>query len=164
MNLVTPEIGLVFWTTLSFLIVLFLLKKMAWKPILSALKEREESITEALKAADKAKFEMAALKSDNEKLMKEAMAERDELMKEARDTKNKIIAEAKEAARIEADKMIAAANDSIENQKKAAIAELKNSVAELSLEIAEKLVKTELSSDDKQKQLIDSSISDFKLN
>jgi F-type H+-transporting ATPase subunit b len=164
MGLVTPGIGLVFWTTLSFLIVLFLLKKMAWKPILSALKEREHSITEALKAADKAKFEMAELKSDNKKLLNQARAEREELLKDARETKNKIVVEAKETAKNEANKIIKAAHDTIENEKKAAIAELKEQVARISVEIAEKILKDELSDPKKQDALIKTSIENFKLN
>ena len=164
MGLVTPGIGLVFWTTLSFLIVLFLLKKMAWKPILNALKEREESITEALKAADKAKFEMAELKAGNKQLLNEARNERDILLKEARETKNKMVADAKEAAQQEASKIIAMAKETINNEKKAAIVELKNQVAQLSVDIAEKILKSELSDQKKQDDLIKSSIEDFKLN
>lgn len=164
MGLVTPGIGLVFWTTLSFLIVLFLLKKMAWKPILKALKEREESITEALKAADKAKFEMNELKAGNTKLLNEARNERENLLKEARETKNKILSEAKETARIEANKIIQSAQETIENEKKAAINELKNQVAELSIQIAEKILKGELSEKAKQDALVKNSIRDFKLN
>lgn len=164
MGLVTPGIGLIFWTTLSFLIVLFLLKKMAWKPILSALKEREHSITEALKAADKAKFEMNQLKADNKKLLNQAREERDELLKEARETKNKIVAEAREAAKVEANKIMKQAHETIDNEKKAAIAELKDQVAQLSLEIAEKILKSELEDPKKQDNLIKTSIEQFKLN
>jgi F-type H+-transporting ATPase subunit b len=164
MGLVTPAIGLVFWTTLSFLIVLFLLKKMAWKPILSALKERETAIEDALKSADQARAEMEALQAGNEKLLKEARAERDVLLKEARDAKDAIINEAKDKAKTEGDKMIAAATASIENQKMAAITELKNQVASLSLEIAEKILKSELSSKDKQEAIVQQSIKDLNLN
>lgn len=164
MELVTPGFGLLFWTTLSFLIVLFLLKKMAWKPILEALKERENSISEALKAADKAKMDMARLKADNDKLLNEARAERDAMMKEARETRNKIIEEAKDKAKSEADKLIVTAQNSIENQKNAAIAELKNQVAEMSLVIAEKILMSELSDKGKQEKLIEDSIKSFKAN
>jgi len=164
MGLVTPGIGLVFWTTLSFLIVLFLLKKFAWKPILSALKEREESITEALKAADKAKFEMAELKSGNMKLLNEARAEREEMLKEARETKNKIVSDAKAAAQEEASKIVRQSRETIENQKKAAISELKDQVAALSIEIAEKILKDELKDPSKQNELVKGSLNDFKLN
>ena len=164
MGLVTPGIGLVFWTTLSFLIVLFLLKKFAWKPILLALKEREESITEALIAADKAKFEMAELKEGNKKLLIEARVEREELLKEARETKNKIVSDAKTAAQTEANKIVKQAQETIQNQKKAAISELKNQVASLSIEIAEKIVKSELQDQTKQDVLVKDSLKDFKLN
>jgi len=164
MELVTPGFGLLFWTTLSFLIVLFLLKKMAWKPILEALKERENSISEALKAADKAKMDMARLKADNDKLLNEARAERDSMLKEARDTRNKIIEEAKTQAKTEADKLIVSAQASIESQKNAAIAELKNQVAEMSLTIAEKILMSELSDKAKQEKLIEDSIKSFKAN
>lgn len=164
MGLVTPGIGLVFWTTLSFLIVLFLLKKMAWKPILKALKEREESITEALKAADKATFEMAELKAGNKRLLNEAREERDTLLKEARETKSKIIADAKEQAGLEANKIIKSAKESIETEKKAAIAELKDQVAKLSIDIAEKILKSEMSDKNKHNELVRDSIKDFNLN
>lgn len=164
MGLVTPGIGLVFWTTLSFLIVLFLLKKFAWKPILSALKEREESITEALIAADKAKFEMSELKAGNKKLLNEARIEREELLKEARETKNKIVSDAKAEAQTEANKIVRQAQETIENQKKAAIAELKDQVASLSIEIAEKILKSELQDKSKQDVLVKASLKDFKLN
>lgn len=164
MGLVTPGIGLVFWTTLSFLVVLFLLRKFAWKPILTALREREESITEALKAADKAKFEMAELKAGNKKLLNEARAERDELLKEARETKTKIIADAKVAAQQEAGKIIRMAQETIENEKKAAISELKDQVAALSIDIAQKILKSELKDKKKQDELVHGSIQDFKLN
>lgn len=164
MGLVTPGIGLVFWTTLSFLIVLFLLKKYAWKPILSALREREESITEALKAADRAKFEMAELKTGNLKLLNEARVEREAMLKEARETKNKIVSDAKSAAKEEAGKIVTQAKNSIENQKKAAISELKDQVAALSIEIAEKILKSELKDKSKQDELVKGSLNDFKLN
>ena len=155
---------MVFWTTLSFLVVLFLLRKFAWKPILTALREREESITEALKAADKAKFEMAELKAGNKKLLNEARAERDELLKEARETKTKIIADAKVAAQQEAGKIIRMAQETIENEKKAAISELKDQVAALSIDIAQKILKSELKDKKKQDELVHGSIQDFKLN
>ena len=164
MGLITPGIGLIFWTTLSFLIVLFLLKKMAWKPILTALKEREESITEALKAADKAKFEMAELKAGNKQLINEARSEREALLKEARETKNQLIADAKESAQSEANKIIKSAHEAIENEKNAAISDLKDQVAQLSIDIAEKILKNELSDPKKQEELVKSSIEGFKLN
>ena len=164
MGLVTPGIGLIFWTTLSFLVVLFLLKKMAWKPILTALKEREESITKALAQADKAKFEMAELKAGNKKLVNEARSERELMLKEARETKNKLIADAKEMATKEANTIIKSAHETINTEKEAAIAELKNQVAQLSIDIAEKILKSELKDASKHDELVKNSISEFKLN
>jgi F-type H+-transporting ATPase subunit b len=162
--LVTPEIGLIVWTTVTFLILLFLLTKFAWKPILSAVKQREENIEEALKAADRAKKEMEALKADNEKLLNEARIERDAMLKEARETKEKIIAEAKEKASQEADRIIQDAHQAIHREKMAAITELKNQVAELSIEIAEKILKEELSNEEKQRAMLENIVKDINLN
>ncbi|HKR05326.1 MAG TPA: F0F1 ATP synthase subunit B [Bacteroidia bacterium] len=154
MKLVTPDIGLLFWMLVSFSIVLFLLKKYAWKPILASLKEREESIAGALNSAKKAKEEMLALKSDNEKILAEARNQRDLILKEARDAKESIINEARTKATTEADRLLQLAREGIQNEKMAAITELKNQVAVLSLEIAEKILKEELSSAEKQQQLV----------
>ena len=156
MKLVTPDIGLLFWMLVSFSIVLFLLKKYAWKPILNSLKEREQSIAEALNSAKRAKEEMAALKSENEKLLVQARIERDAILKEARDAKDSIIVEARTRASSEADRLLQAAREGIQNEKLAAMTELKNQVATLSIEIAEKILKEELSSPEKQKQLVKS--------
>ncbi len=164
MKLVTPDIGLLFWMLVSFSIVLFLLKKYAWKPIMKSLKEREQNIEEALNTARKAKEEMAALKSDNERLLNEARSERDKMLKEARDTKDSIIAEAKGKAQAEANKIMASAREAINNEKMAAITELKNQVAKMSIEIAEKILRQELSNDEKQKALMDNLIKDISLN
>ena len=164
MKLVTPDIGLLFWMLVSFSIVLFLLKKYAWKPIMKSLNEREQNITEALNTARKAKEEMAALKSDNERLLNEARGERDKLLKEARDMKDSIIAEAKGKAQTEANKIMASAREAINNEKMAAITELKNQVAKMSIEIAEKILRHELSNDEKQKALMDNLIKDISLN
>jgi len=164
MKLVTPDIGLLFWMIVSFSIVLFLLKKYAWKPIMKALSEREQNIEEALNTARKAKEEMAALKSDNERLLNEARGERDKMLKEARDTKDSIIAEAKGKAQVEANKIMSSARDAINNEKMAAIAELKNQVAKMSIEIAEKILRHELSNDEKQKALMENLIKDISLN
>ena len=164
MNLVTPDIGLLFWMLVSFGIVLFLLKKFAWKPILATLNERETSIADALNAAKKAKDEIADLKSDNEKILAQARAERDMMLKEARDAKDAIINEAKGKATTEAERLIAIARESIKNEKMAAITELKNQVATLSVEIAEKIMKQQLANDDKQKSLIADLLKDAKLN
>ncbi len=163
-KLIQPEIGLIFWMTVSFLIVLFILKKFAWKPILKALSDRENNIEEALNTAKKAKEEMIALKSDNERLLNEARGERDKMLKEARDAKDSIIAEAKGKAQTEANKIMSTARESINNEKNAAITELKNQVAKMSIEIAEKILRQELSNDDKQKALMDNLIKDISLN
>lgn len=162
--LVTPELGLIVWTTLVFCILFFLLAKFAWKPILKAVKDRESSIEDALNAAEEATKKMEALKSDNEALLNKARAERDEMLKEAREVKDKIIAEAKTNANIESEKIIAAAKESINLEKLAAITELKNQVASLSIEIAEKILKDELSSADKQKAMIENVVKDINLN
>ncbi|MCX6291256.1 MAG: F0F1 ATP synthase subunit B [Bacteroidetes bacterium] len=163
-KLIQPEIGLIFWMTLSFVVVLYILGKFAWKPILKALSEREQNIEEALNTARKAKEEMIALKSDNERLLNEARGERDKMLKEARDTKDAIIAEAKGKAQAEANKIMASARDSINNEKMAAITELKNQVAKMSIEIAEKILRHELSQDEKQKALMENLIRDISLN
>ena len=162
--LVTPELGLIFWTTVVFLLLLFVLKKYAWKPILNSVDERNKSIEKALKAADKAKEEMKSLNAENEKILIEAKKERDLLLKEARGIKEKIISEAKEKATIEADKIIISAKDQIKNDKMKAITELKNNVAELSIEMTEKILKSELSDAAKQKEFISSSLKQNELN
>ena len=164
MELVKPEFGLVFWMTVSFLIVVFILRKFAWGPILSSLKERETSIEDALNAAKKAKDEVANMKAENEQLLKQARNERDMMLKEARDTKDAIVNEARAKAQSEADRMISAARESIQNEKMAAITELKNQVATLSIEIAEKVIRQQLASDDKQKALVNDLLKDVKLN
>lgn len=164
MDLVKPAIGLIFWMTLSFGIVLFILGKFAWKPILKALRDREGSIQDALDTAKKTKLEMAALKADNEKLLNQARAERDLMLKEARDTKDAIIAEAKTKATAEANKLMKSAREAINTEKNAAIAELKNQVALMSVEIAEKILRHELANDDKQKALMANLLKDVNLN
>lgn len=164
MDLVTPGLGLVFWMTLSFSIVLFILKKFAWKPILSSLKERDDSIAEALFAAEKARNEIDELKSNNEKVMQEARIERDKLLKEARDIKEETINEAKDKAKEEADKILLDARESIKNEKMAAITELKNQVANLSIEIAEKILKQELKDKESQENLTNNILKDTSFN
>ena len=140
MDLVTPDIGLIFWTTVSFVILYFILAKYAWKPILGAVNDREKSIKDALSAAEKAKEEMANLKSDNEKILNEAKLQREALLKDARDIKSKIISDAQNEATEKANKLIEAAKTAIDNEKSAAMKELKNTVVDLSLNIAEKLL------------------------
>lgn len=162
--LVLPSIGLIFWSAVSFIILLLLLRKFAWKPILTAVNDREESITNALNSAEEAKKEMANLTSSNEKLLKEAREERDALMKEAREMKAEIIAKAKDEAKVEGEKMIAGAKAVIETERKAAVADLKNQVASLSIDIAERIVKGNLSTDDKQKALVNELVEEVSLN
>jgi F-type H+-transporting ATPase subunit b len=164
MNLVKPEFGLIFWMTVTFLIVFFLMKKFAWGPILNMIHEREESIETALAAAEKAKEEMAELQNNNEKLLAEARLEKDKMLKEAREIKETMINDAKELAQKEAQRMIAEARNSIQNEKMAAINELKNEVAVMSVEIAEKIIRKDLSKDENQKALVASLINDVKLN
>ena len=164
MDLVTPSIGLMFWTGLVFIILLFLLTKFAWKPVLSAVKARESKIEEALNAAQQAKADIADLKSQNEEMRKEALVERDALLKEAREIKDKIIAEAKDASKIEGDRIIENARETIKNEKMAAITEIKNQVATLSIEIAEKIVKQELSTDERQKSLVSNLVAEVNVN
>ena len=164
MELVTPEIGLIFWSALSFLVLLFILRKFAWKPILNSVNERESSIKNALAEAEKARLEMENLQADNERILKEARAERETMLKEARELKNKIVADAKEEAQAQAGKMIEQAQTAIESEKKAAMAELKSHVAGLAVEIAEKVVRDELSNKDKQLKLVESMLDNAKLN
>ena len=164
MDLVTPGFGLIFWTSVVFIILLIMLKRMAWTPILNNVDARNKSIDEALEAAKNARDEMANLKTDNERILKEARAERDEMLKEARELKVKIISEAKNAAKDEADKMIASAKVVIENEKSGAISELKNTVGSLSVEIAEKVLRAELKDVDKQNAFIAEMRKDINLN
>ena len=162
--LLTPAAGVVIWTTIAFLTVLFILRKFAWKPILKGLKDREESIDNALSAAERARNEMANLQADNERLVQEARVERDRILKEARDMRDAMVNDAKGKAQEEADRMITAAREAIANEKNRAVAELKNQVANLSIEIAEKLVRQNLSGDAANQELAEKLADDVKLN
>ncbi|MBA6151902.1 F0F1 ATP synthase subunit B [Gelidibacter maritimus] len=164
MDLITPGLGLVFWSIITFFILLVILRKFAWKPILGAVDERENGIKNALEAADKARMEMENLKADNERILNEARAEREGMLKEAREIKTKMVSDAKEEAQEQATKMITQAQEAIENEKRSAMAELKNHVASLSIDIAEKVVREELSNKDKQLELVESMLGDAKLN
>ncbi len=164
MDLVTPGIGVIFWTVLIFSILLFLLGKFAWKPINNAIKNREDSIRSALVSADTAKEEMRKLQADNERIMKEARAERDNIMKEAREVKDAIIAEAREKADAEAKKLIENARKNIENEKASAINDIRKQVAKLSVDVAEAILRAELSDDKNRKKLVDRLVDDIKLN
>ena len=152
------SVGLFFWQSLFFIVLIFLLKKYAWTPILNAITEREEGIKKALDAADSAKLEMEALNADNERILREAKAERDKILKEARETKETIVSDAKIKATEEADKVLASAREQINNEKLAAITDLKNQVADLSIEIAEKVLKAELKDEEKQKELVNNAL------
>ncbi len=164
MPLVTPGIGLVFWMLLSFTIVFLILRKFAWKPILTMLKEREESIEKALKAAEEAKLEMQKLQANNEQIIAEARRQADAIIKEAREMKEKIVAEAKQQASIEGEKIIKASKAVIENEKIQAMNEIRNQIAEFSVLIAEKVIQKELADQAKQKEYINSILDKLKLN
>jgi F-type H+-transporting ATPase subunit b len=164
MELVTPDFGLLFWQVLTFLTVLFVLSKFAWKPIISGLKEREESIETALSEAKKAREEMASLTADNQKLILEARRERDKMLDEAQKMASTLIQEAKEKAHEESNRMVEAARAEIQVSKEAAIAELKNYLASTSLNIAEKVIRRNLSTDVTQQQLVAELLSDTSHN
>lgn len=164
MDLLIPEVGLVVFQTIAFLLLMFLLSKFAWKPVLAAIKEREQSIDDALNKAELAKQEMARLTSQNEELMKQARAERDEILKEAKVLKDSIVNEAKTSAQTEGAKLIEKARIEIENQKKAALAELKGQVSTLSIDIAERVLRSQLDDKAKQQDLVASLLKDVELN
>ena len=155
MELVTPGIGLIFWTSVVFIVLIILLKKFAWSPILKAVDDRNNSINEALSSAEKAKSEMEQLSADNKKILNKALIERDAIIKEARDIKIKTIADAKNNASIEAEKIISSAKEQIKNEKMKAMTELKNEIADISIQMAEKIIKIELKDAKSQKKLIE---------
>ena len=164
MQIVTPELGLIFWQLVIFLLVLFLLAKFAWKPILLSLKEREDSIENALRMADQAKIEMQQLKAGNEKLLTDARLERDRMMQEATVMANQHRDTEKARATAEANTIIQQAREAIQQEKNAALAEVKNTAAKLSLDIAERILRRELTDPAAQTQLVDSYLKDVKLN
>lgn len=164
MELLTPDIGLVVWSTVAFLLVLFILKKYAWKPILETLETRENSITEALNSAKQARDEMAQLTAKNEEVLKQAREERSQILKEANEVKEKIVAEARVKAQMEAAKILEDTKEDIEIQKKAVLAELKNAAASLSLEIAEKVLVKELSEKGAQEKFVNELADKASLN
>lgn len=163
MNLTAPE-SLIFWTTIIFFVFFILLRKFAWKPILGAVKGREESINNALASAEAARLEMQNLTADNERILQEARIERDALLKEARDMRDKMIADSKKEAQVQGERLISQAKAAIEAEKNAAMAELKTQVSTLSLNIAEKLLKDELSNKEAQTKLVEKMLGDVKLN
>ncbi len=164
MDLLTPGTGLIIWQLIIFVLLLLLLSRLAWKPILNSLKERETSIQSALDTAEKARHEMSQLKSDNERLLKEARLERDRILNEAREASNRIKEEAQQDARRAGEKIMDEAKAAIEVEKQAALKDIKIQVAMFSLDIAEKLMRKNLSSDKAQKELVDSYIKDIKIN
>ena len=164
MGIVTPGFGLIFWTTITFFLLLFLLAKFAWKPILKAVQDREQAIDLALKAAEAAKSEMASLQSSNEQLLKEAREEREQILKEARTMRDKTIAEAKTAASEEAAKVLDAARAQIHNEKMAAMTEVKNQVAQLAIDMSERILRAELKDANAQKAMVDRAMEDIKMN
>ncbi|MGZ9677180.1 F0F1 ATP synthase subunit B [Flavobacterium sp. GNP001] len=163
MNLTAPE-SLIFWTSIIFIVFFILLGKFAWKPILSAVKGREDSINSALAAAETARLEMQNLTAENERILQEARSERDALLKEARDMREKMIADSKADAQAEGARMIEQAKTAIAAEKNAAMAELKSQVSTLSLSIAEKVLREELSNKESQTKLIENMLGDVKLN
>jgi F-type H+-transporting ATPase subunit b len=164
MDLFSPSIGLIVWSSIVFLTLFFILAKFAWKPVMAAIKEREQFIDDALNKAELAKQEMARLTAQNEDLMKQARSERDEILKEAKMLKDNIVNEAKTQAQTEGAKLIEKARIEIENQKKAALAELKGQVSTLSLDIAERVLRSQLDDKAKQQDLVASLLKDVELN
>lgn len=164
MSLVIPEVGLVFWMVVSFTILLLLLKKFAWKPLLKMIQDREDEIAKSLDSANAAKAQMEKLTAENETIMKQARAEREAMLRDAKEAKDKIVAEAQTIAKAEADKMIAAARAEIEAEKEAAKAELQSRVAELSVGIAEKILRHELSAASKQSEYVEELVKNISLN
>jgi F-type H+-transporting ATPase subunit b len=155
--------GLFFWQIAILIVLIFLLKKFAWKPILDSLNSREEGIKDALDSADKARKEMQNLNADNEKLLQEARLQRDSMLKEARELKERIVTEASSEAQEKADKIVAQAQVTIQNEKNAALADIKNQVAELSIQIAEKVIRKELSNSEQQYRLVEDMLEDVTL-
>lgn len=164
MQLLTPSLGLIVWTLLAFLIVLFVLRKFAWTPILNSLNQRERGIADSLESAERVKREMAQLKSENEELLARAREERGAMLKEARETKDRIIAESKEQAKVEYSKIVAEAQQAIETQKMAALTDVKNTVGKLVIEVTQKVLRRELSNPGAQEALIKDLVEEVKLN
>src|SRR6188474_2448179 len=163
MQLLTPDLGLLIWTLLAFLIVFFILKKFAWPAIIKGLSDREENIAKAIASAEKVKLEMAQIKNENEAFLVKAREERESLLKEAKIIKDKMISEAKEDAKTQAAKIVAEAQVTINNQKMAAITDLKNQVGKLVIEVSEKVLRRELSNKQAQEDLIKDMVNEVKL-
>jgi len=164
MELLLPKLGLIVWTVLAFVIVFIILAKYAWKPILKSLDAREKNISDAILSTEKIKQEMAELKNDNENLLVKAREERAQMMREAKETRDKIIGEAKEQARLETNKILADAQGAINQQKMAAITDLKNQVGNLVIEISEKVLRRELNNKEAQESYIQQLTEQVELN
>ncbi len=164
MDLLLPHLGLIVWTVLAFLVVLFILKKFAWKPILKGLNDREENIANSIATAEKVKLEMSQLKSENEALLVAAREERSIMLREAKEIKDKMINDAKEEAKVQATKIITDANASIHNQKMAALTDIKNQVGKMVIEVSEKVLRRELASKGEQENYIKQLAEEIKLN
>ena len=162
--MIEPGIGLLFWMTLTFVILLFLLAKFAWKPILSAINDREVTIVDSLNQAKLAKQEVENLKAENEIIIREAKVERDQILKEAREIKDRIVGEAKDVAKAEADKIIESARHTIQAEKSAAVADIKNQIGALSVNIAESILKQKLDNDGAQDELVANILNTSNLN
>lgn len=164
MEIILPEIGVIFWSVLTFLIVWWVLRKFAWKPLLLMLNERDKSIDEALKSADKAREEMKKLEGKNEEMVKEAKLEREKLLKEARESQSQILTEARVKAKEEAAKMVEKARKEIEAERENAFNEMKSELAGFAVEIAEKIIRRELKDKEAQKNMVEDYIKDIKMN
>lgn len=164
MDLLTPELGLFVWTLIAFLAVFFILRKFAWKPILNSLHERETGIADSIAAAERVKKEMSQLQAENEKIMMEARAQSAQMLKEAKDMKDSIISKAKEETKVVADKMIAEAQQQIQQQKMAALTEVKNEIGKLAVEVAEKVIRKQLATTDSQNDYAKMLTEDIKMN
>lgn len=164
MDLLTPELGLFFWTLVAFLLVFIILKKFAWKPILNSLGEREKGIADSIATAERVKNEMSQLQSENEKLLIQAREERSLMLKEAKEMKDRIVGEAKEQAKTEANKIIIDAQQQIQQQKMAALTEVKNEIGNLAVEVASKILRKQLSSAEGQETYMKMLADDIKLN
>lgn len=164
MNLVTPGLGLIFWQLVTFLLVLFLLARFAWKPIMNSLREREDSIEGALRAAEQAKAEMTKLKAENERILEEARVERDQMLRKAQQTAAAIVEDAKDKASAESAKIVESAKQAINMERQAALSDIRRQVAALSIEIAEKLLRNQLKEEKAQRELVDQMVKDASLN
>ncbi|MFO7924621.1 MAG: F0F1 ATP synthase subunit B [Bacteroidales bacterium] len=164
MDLITPDFGLFFWMLVTFMLVFMLLKKFAWKPIIQALREREENIKEGIENAEEAKNELANVKVRSDQIISDAIVERDKLIRQGRELKDKITAEARDEAGEEAKKIVEAARKLIEEEKTAALNQIKAQIASLSVDIAEKILRQKLEDDTIQQELMTSLLDEFKLN